>query len=364
MAVSLAGLIAGTVRAEGQQLQDLALTSELDGHTYCGDLPTISVPWVDPAECASTIGGSFSAQIKALIGRLEIDFDAGHRQFGTRGLKRRNYAPREAVANIRADYSRRGFTVSANGKFRHITDGPAIPIYRQPSYGSGGLFLMHHLQVGDNLVTDYAVRGEYVAYDAPKVRPDIDLLDRTSFGVEAGTTWQREGNTWNNWIRGAATYQNHRFPKQKSGVVGDPFRRDQTVSLGFAWRVNDVAYEHGSAEIRLEGTANRSNSRRPEYNAVRASLAMEKFLGDWGQARMNLAFAKKAYTTEGQGPALIPGEESDNKSSLSLGLTRYLRNNLDGAVDVEWARAETNVTGWYVRSFGASFTLTYRPFAN
>jgi hypothetical protein len=143
-------------------------------------------------------------------------------------------------------------------------------------------------------------------------------------------------------------------------VADDPFRRDRTVRAGADWSYFGTAI----IQLGVEGTLNRSNSNRPEYDALsmRASLTMPLP----GTTTLN-AFAVltgKSYLNETAFARLVPGEEADNASVAYLQVVRPIADDLDAAVRLAWTRAETNVGAEYYRRFGLSVEFNYRPLSD
>lgn len=113
--------------------------------------------------------------------------------------------------------------------------------------------------------------------------------------------------------------------------------------------------------IGLEGTLNRSNGNRPEYDALSVSAELTTAL----PARLTLSvlalLTTKSYVHEISFARLVPGEEADNASIAYAEVARSIRSNLDGVVRLGWTRAETNVGDAYYQRFGLSFFFNYRP---
>ena len=139
----------------------------------------------------------------------------------------------------------------------------------------------------------------------------------------------------------------------------NPFRTDDAFRAGANWTMRRAASGF-FAQLGIDGTLNRSNSRRVEYDAVRLKAVASKALGERHSAMLYATLTAKRYLFPGQ-DALVPGEEADNASVVYGQLTRVLAPDLDGSIRLGWTKAETNIGGAYYRRFGASFFLNFRP---
>ena len=110
-----------------------------------------------------------------------------------------------------------------------------------------------------------------------------------------------------------------------------------------------------TAQLGVEGTINRSNSRRPEYDALSLRSVVSVPLP------LDVGATQKAYVRESEFKLLVPGEEADNASVLYLDLARPLATALDGSLRLGWTRAEADVGNAYFQRFGLSMLLRYRP---
>lgn len=347
-------------RASGQVTwQDLVFTGGISGEVYRGNLPSVTVLPVDSTNRVSAAVGEFGVRGNlSLFNRqergLSLQFDAGLRQFAAGGFRVRDYAPREWVGRLDLSFretvgDRGDLAVLATVGSRKVDDRPPIPLFLQPGYGTAEGRVQFRFARWKGAYVDAQVFGEITDYGAIA---QLDLLDRKLLGAEVGATWQRD---WT--VRAYAGFRAVSYGNQGTFDPSDPFRRDKTFSLGATW----IIQSRVMAEVGLEGTLNRSNSSRPEYNAVsvrsRVTVPMPQ--------EMNLNFfavlTAKGYLTKTDFARLVPGEEADNASVVYAELARPLAVNLDGAVRFGWNRAERDIGNSYFERFGATFLLRYRP---
>jgi hypothetical protein len=200
---------------------------------------------------------------------------------------------------------------------------------------------------------DAQLFGEMAEYSSTRATPQLALLDRKALGVELGASW---GSDWT--IRGHTGFRYSEYENQGTFDPADPLRRDRTYNLGVTWTLQSSVL----AQVGVEGALNRSNSSRPEYNALRVRAVVAVPL----QQDFNLSFSAdltaKDYLTDTGDALLIPGEEADNASVVYLEASRPLYLNLDGALRFGWTRAERNIGDSYYERFGASLLFRYRPF--
>ena len=83
--------------------------------------------------------------------------------------------------------------------------------------------------------------------------------------MEVGATW---GSDWT--IRGYTGFRASEYRNQGTFDPSDPLRRDKTLNLGATWTLRSSFL----AQIGVEGVMNRSNSSRPEYNALRVQAVV------------------------------------------------------------------------------------------
>lgn len=345
-------------------VNDLVITAGIAGEDYSGNLPAVSLAVVDSTQDASAAVGEFSGRLDAAYffdqtHRLSLVVDVGLRQFAATGFKVRDYAPREWVGRVDVAYSQPisswgSLTVYGGYKGRAVNDRPPMPLFLQPGYNrySGGVTL----GMGRGVVRfDVGVRGQIDSYRSLKLVPQLDVLDRESAGVEVGVEVAQPSRNWRLRLFGA--YEGSRYPSQPSFDEADPFRRDATIRTGAQWTyVGSVI-----AAIGLEGTLNRSNSARPEYNA--ASLRGELTAPlPWDMSiTLFTTVTGKDYLLETEIARLVPGEEADNASVAYITLARPLAPNLDGRLRFGWTRAETDIGDSYYERYGVTFLFDYRP---
>ena len=293
---------------------------------------------------------------------LTVRLDAGLRQFAAMGFRVRDYAPREWVGSLDADYwhwiSNR-WRIDAGGrvKGRRVQDRPPMPLYIHPGYdeatGVAGIRFWprtgFHLSAQlSGVTTNYKV--------SQHIGPQLDLLDRRGAGMELSAQW---AYGWT--LRFFGSYSGLSYPRQGSFDAGDPFRRDRAVRAGLEWRAED-AWASGRAHVRIEGILNRSNSERPEYDAFKLSMTLSTFIPWDFLLQFSAVVTGKSYLHSTEFARLVPGEEADNASVVHLEFSRSLASNLDGALRFVGTRAEAEVGESYFRRYGVSVMLQYRPF--
>ena len=112
----------------------------------------------------------------------------------------------------------------------------------------------------------------------------------------------------------------------------------------------------------MEGTINRSNSKRPEYDALSVRGEFSSPLPMWDLGVNALAvITGKSYVHDSPFVRLVPGEEADNASIVYVDVNRPIAANLDAAFRVGWTRAETDIGDSYYSRLGATFLLYFRP---
>ncbi|MBI4538518.1 MAG: hypothetical protein HY704_03280 [Gemmatimonadetes bacterium] len=368
---SLAGLLVCTLAlcvgaspAHGQvALRDFVLTGGLSVESYQGRLPALTVPIVDSTDRAGAAVGQFSGSGTLVLhstsrAGLTMAMDAGLRQFAAQGFEVRDYSPRELVGSMDVRYRRQlgglgTLDAVARLKGRRVDDRPPMPLFIEPGYGSVRGTARLELLPLNGVRFDAELSGETVNYTPPQVAPHLDLLDRRLLAAEAGAEWGGEEYS----IRFHAGYSSVRYPEQRSFDPRDPFRGDDAVRVGARLTVDRVLF----ARLGVEGTLNRSNSRRPEYNALSATALLQAPL----PAEFNLQFfamlTGKSYLHRSPFARLVPGEEADNASVAFVSLSHPLTPALDGALRVGWTRAETEIGNAYFQRYGATFFLHYRP---
>lgn len=341
--------------------RDLTLTGGVSVEGYQGNLAALTVPLVDSTEQAAAAAGEFAGRAEYVFLENARRFfgatmDAGMRQFAATGFEVRDYAPREWVGSIDLTYQQNFTWGSLHGtgrvRGRSVSDRPPIPLYIQPAYGAGLIMVGARFAEIERVRFDIEVTSEVTDYRSNDFAPLLDLLDRTSTGFEVGAGW---GDAWR--VRFFSGYQSSRYEGQPTYDDTDPSRRDRTLRLGSEWEAQGDVW----AQLGVEGTFNRSNSNRPEYDALSVKGLVSVPLPWELSANAYGVLTAKRYLTDLQFARLVPGEEADNASVLYLSLLRPLAPNLDGSVRLGWTRAETEVGGSYFRRYGLGFFLHYRP---
>jgi hypothetical protein len=307
--------------------------------------------------------GEFSARGDVLFlngsGRsLSLAFDGGIRQFAAAGFELRDYAPREWVGSIDVRYVQvlgdlGVLQVLTRVKGRSVEDRPPMPLFIQPGYRNASGTLSFQTRPIRDVRFDVAVGGEISDYRSLDLTPQLDLLDRRTASLELGAEWGSGEST----VRFSGGYRAYWYPEQGSFDPDDPFRRDRAVQAGVQWTLRAPLI----VQVGLEGIINRSNSDRPEYDALSLSTLLSAPLpGGFG---INLfgVLTGKSYFSATEFARLVPGEEADNASVVYLSLTRALAPNLDGALRVGWTRAETDIGSSYFQRYGATLLFHYRP---
>jgi hypothetical protein len=272
MTAALALLMTGVgySHAEAQvRMRDLVFTVGGSVEDYSGNLSAVTVPLVDSTDHAWSAVGEMAVRgqlsfFENANRSMELSFDGGVRQAAAMGFEFRDYSPREWVGTSELRFSQSLGTWGSLGlegafRSRSIRDRTPMPLFLQPGYaiGSGAVSLVTRAFEG----VSFDVKGqvEEADYTAATFLPQLDLLDRRGAGVEAGARWGSApanlrvyGGVW--WSE---------YEHQSSFVPEDPFRRDRTVRAGLDWSYFGSAF----VQIGVEGTVNRSNSNRPEYDA-------------------------------------------------------------------------------------------------
>jgi len=349
--------------AAGQVIwQDLVFTGGLSAEGYRGNLAAVTVPAVDSTDVASAAVGEMGMRGSvSLFNQLErgalLQFDAGLRQFVADGFQVRDYAPREWVGRVDVSYrellgSFGELRVFGGVGGRRVDDRPPMPLYIQPGYlaADGRVRLQLFPVWGIHL--DGQLFGEVADYRSTRPTPQLDLLDRDVLGVEVGAAW---GSGWT--LRVHSAYRATEYQNQGTFDPSDPFRRDKTLNVGATWTVRAPMF----VQARVEGTVNRSNSSRPEYDAVSLRTVMSAPLPHELSVSLFAVLTAKRYVTRTEFARLVPGEEADNASVVYLEVVRPIFVNLDGAVRFAWNRAETDIGGAYFERLGATFLVRFRP---
>lgn len=361
-AAVLCVLCARSPAAAQIRVQDLVFTMGGSLETYSGNFSAATVLIVDSAKHANAAVGELGARgaLSLFAGErssVSLAFDGGMRQTAALGFRLRDYAPREWVGSTSVRAVRRvgswgSLSLRGGVRGRAVRDRPPMPLFLQPGYGvaQGSLGLV--TRPFDGISLDATVDAENANFGAPKPLPD--LLDRHSSGVEVGVRWG-----------GASTVRFYTglrwtdYTNQPSYDPADPFRRDHTARVGFEWTYAGSIF----AQAGLDGTLNRSNSNRPEYDALSFRTLVTAPLPAELSLSVYALITAKSYVTSTNFARLVPGEEADNASIAYLQLGRPLAVNLDGAIRFGWTRAETDIGSAYYQRFGGSIQLNYRPFA-
>ncbi|MCG6957758.1 MAG: hypothetical protein LJF04_17345, partial [Gemmatimonadetes bacterium] len=177
-------------------------------------------------------------------------------------------------------------------------------------------------------------------------------LDRKSAGIEMGARW---GGT--STMRFYISARRTQYDKQGTFDASDPFRRDHTARVGLEWTYASDIF----AQVGLEGVVNRSNSDRPEYDAVSGRLLFLAPLPQELTLNVYAVLLAKSYVRSTGFALLVPGEEADNASQAYIQLARPVSPNLDAAIRLGWTRAETNTGNAYYQRFGGSLQFNFRP---
>lgn len=362
LAASLVG--AGPILPASAQVtwQDLVFTGGVSAEGYRGNLAAVTVPAVDSTDAASAAVGEMGLRGSvSLLSNQErgafLGFDAGLRQFVAGGFQVRDYAPREWVG--RADLSYREALGSLGELWvfgglggRRVDDRPPMPLFIQPGYLAADGRVRLQLYPRRGVHFDGQLFAELADYRSSRPTPQLDLLDRDVLGLELGATW---GPGWT--LRVHSGFRATEYENQGTFDPSDPFRRDKTLNLGATWTLRSSVF----VQLGVEGALNRSNSSRPEYNAISLRTVMSVPLPQELSLNLFTVLTAKSYVTETDFARLVPGEEADNASVVYLELVRPLFPNLDGALRFAWNRAETDIGGSYFERFGATFLVRYRP---
>ena len=350
-------------QAEAQvRWQDLVVTMGGSVEGFSGNFSDVTTTLVDSAEHVTALVGEVGGRgmlslFQTRQRSLDLSFDAGLRQASALGFRSRDYAPREWVGSAAARYTHAvgtwGSLVLRSGvRGRSVQDRPPPPLFLQPGYarleGSAGVLTRSF----DGVTFDAQVDLERANYDATTLQPQLELLDRTSSGIEAGVRW---GTTQTMRFYGGFRWTDYR--NQESFVAEDPFRRDRTAQVGLEWNYAGSAY----IQVGMDGTMNRSNGMRPEYDAFSARAQLTAPLPQGFSLNAFALLTAKRYVHEIDFTRLVPGEEADNASIAYLQIGRAVAGNLDAAFRLGWTRAETEIGNAYYRRFGASVQLSYRP---
>jgi len=363
LAAAVLGLLPASVAAQ-LAWRDFVVTAGASAEGYQGNLPAVSVPVTDSTEFASALVGEVGLRADGVFrtqtqGSLWLTFDGGLRQFAARGFELKDYAPREWVGTLDVGYgrglgTRAGLVATVRLRGRGVEDRPPMPLFLPPGYRSARAQVALDVDGPRGVLYDVEVGLNRSDYLAPAFAPQVRLLDRDGATLEVGATLTDGGAST---LRLFLGLEGSRYPEQSTFAPEDPFRRDRTFHGGAAWTYQ-TSY---LVQVAMEGRANRSNSHRPEYDALTvralfsASLPQQLSFSAYG------ALTAKQYVHPSEFARLLPGEEGNNASLAYLSLSRSIARNLDGTFRVGWAHAETEIGDAYFQRFGGSLLLHFRP---
>lgn len=368
------GRAAGAQEAGGRRVEvrDLVVTAGATGTRYWGDFSSVTVLQIDSTRSALAGNGEFGARGSVVASdpnrELRLDFDAGLAQFATGGFELRNYAPREYRGKLvlyYAQYLGDGGGVleaKAEAEARGVADRPPMPLYMQPGQRrwSGSVGYWRPVASTDLIDhVEFAFTVENRDFAAPRLLPQLDLLDRSS-----GELTARTSRSWLGASGGADTlrvfgaYRYHSYPRKGLSIR----RKDRAVRLGVEWVLDRHETPLGfRMAVGVNGTLNRSNSRRVEYNSIHFGGLAAKRMGAKTVAILETTLSAKSYTHQGRYQYLVPGEEADNATIVHAKVRRELGLDVHGVLGVFWRDIETNISGAFYRSLGTSFTMNIRP---
>jgi hypothetical protein len=227
-----------------------------------------------------------------------------------------------------------------------------MPLFLPPGFGIGAASFRLQMREIDRVAFDVLADAEWANYTAQPLIAPLDLLDRTSQGLEVGAAWGDRA-----LFRVFAAARRSEYPHQETYLAGDPTRHDRTIQAGFLWSVQAPI----TAQLGFDGAVNRSNSRRPEYDALSVHTLLSVPLPFDVGATVFGVLTAKSYVSQTDYKVLVPGEEADNASVVYLDLARALAPGVDGSLRLGWTRAEADVGDAYFQRFGVSMSLRYRP---
>lgn len=345
-------------------IQDLVFTGGVSSEGYQGNLPTVGAAVRDSTEFAAAVVGEFGARgvlTRPLgeQGRGRLAFDGGLRQFSARGFELRDYSPRELSGTLDLSYLR-PMTTSVVGaarlrvRGRDVADRPPMPLFLQPGYRSVGGSLSGEWLRESGPRWDLEFNSELSRFLAPAFAPQIRLLDRRQGGVELGVRpgWEVGGD-----LRFHLGAEITAYPRQETFLEEDPSRLDRALQGGATWTWSGPVL----VQVVGEARANRSNSRRPEYDSATLRALISTSLPADVAMTGYVALTGKRYRFPTEFARLIPGEEANSASQAFLAFSRPLARNLDSNLRLGWTRAETEIGGQYFQRFGATLLLNYRP---
>lgn len=356
-----------TPGASQVRVRDLVVTlgSSLDG--YSGNFSAVTVSVVDTTRHAVATAGELGVRGALSLyqdpkgdRRLEWKFDGGLRQAAAFGFRSMDYAPREMTGSTslswQQDVGSWGYlTMLGSYRARRVHDRPPMPLFLEPGYTNPQGSVHLNTRAFDGVSLDATLDVESANYRPTAFIPQLDLLDRRSSGIQVGARWGGSSN-----VRFYVGARRTVYDKQGTFDPADPFRRDHTVRVGLEWTYTGNIF----SQVGLEGTVNRSNSDRPEYDAVGGRLLFQAPLPRDLTLNVYAMILAKSYVRNTGFALLVPGEEADNASVAYAQLTRPVSSDLDAAVRLGWTRAETNTSNAYYQRFGVSLQFNYRPIGN
>ncbi len=365
LALAAGSMALGMASPAGAQLawRDFVISGGIATEGYQGNLEAAAVTVRDSADLASAVVGEFAVRGDLVAGlgegrRARLAFDGGVRQYSARGFELRDYAPREWAGTMDLSLTQAiGQAAAVAGwvrvRGREVEDRPPMPLFLQAGYRSALGGLRAELQPGEHR-WDLEVRGEFTDFLAPAFAPQVRILDRRTAGAELGLRpgWDRDGS-FRFHVGGTFAH----YPEQETFLAEDPFRRDRVVHGGVSWSRESEVF----TQVALEARANRSNSRRPEYDAATLRAIASTAVGLDLSVTGYLALTAKRYRFTTDAVRLIPGEEANSATQAYIGLSRGLARNLDASARVGWVRAESEIGGQYFQRFGGTMLLNYRP---
>jgi hypothetical protein len=345
-------------------VDEFVITPGISVEGYRGNLPSVGIPVQDSTESATALIAEVAVQSDASFrrengDRLFLTFDGGLRQLSAHGFKLRNYQPREWVGTLDAGYSwtvgeRLSFVAHSRLRGRQVENRPPMPLYLPPGYRTGEAGVGVSYRGPGGLLYDASITIAQSDYLAPQFAPQIRLLDQDRIVAQGGARVTVGG------VASARFYgalEASRYPKQTTFAPEDPFRRDRTYYAGASFSYSGERL----VQLSVEGRANRSNSNRPEYNAIAVrgffSTAVPRDL----RFTASGSVTAKTYLHDSEFARLLPGEEANSASLIYLSLSKQLEENLEGTFRIGWTRAETEIGDAYFARFGASLIFHYRP---
>src|SRR5262245_18157931 len=213
---ALLGLPGGA--AAQDRVRDLVLNGGLSVEAYRGNLAAATASAADSTDRAAAAIGELGASGTVALLEQErrwafVYFDAGLRQFAAGGFTVRDYAPREWAGQASAAYTQMiGSWGAATGglewRGRSVDDRPPMPLFLQPGFGTLTASAKLELTEIDRVTFDVMADAEWADYTAQPLVAPLDLLDRTSQGLELGAAWG-EGTTFRVFAAGRRSAYRH-----------------------------------------------------------------------------------------------------------------------------------------------------------